>query len=85
MARWAYCDKTINHADFSIDGKYALFTCEFAGGIAKIDLLNRKVVDYLHLGWESMPQDIRVASDGKIFYVADMMAGGVHPCRLEWN
>ena len=29
----------INHADFSIDGRYAIFTCEFDGSIAKIDLV----------------------------------------------
>ena len=34
----------INHADFSIDGRYAVFTCEFNGTVAKIDLVNRKVV-----------------------------------------
>jgi len=43
----------INHADFSIDGRYALFTCEFAGSVAKIDLVERKVVGYLKL---AMPQ-----------------------------
>ena len=37
----------INHADFSIDGRYALFTCEFGGKLAKIDFVNRKVVGYL--------------------------------------
>ncbi len=41
--------KGINHADFSIDGKYALFTCEFDGTIAKIDLAGRKAVGYLKL------------------------------------
>ena len=39
----------INHADFSIDGRYALFTCEFDGSVAKVDLLNRTVVGYLKL------------------------------------
>lgn len=39
----------INHADFSIDGRYALFTCEFEGSVAKIDLVNRKVLGYLKL------------------------------------
>lgn len=39
----------INHADFSIDGKYALFTCEFEGSVAKIDMVNRKVLGYLKL------------------------------------
>ena len=34
----------INHADFSIDGRYAIFTCEFNGGLVKIDLVERKVV-----------------------------------------
>ncbi|HKB54082.1 MAG TPA: YncE family protein [Ramlibacter sp.] len=39
----------INHADFSIDGRYAIFTCEFDGAVAKIDLVNRKVIGYLRL------------------------------------
>ena len=39
----------INHADFSIDGRYAIFTCEFDGAITKIDLVNRKVLGYLKL------------------------------------
>jgi YVTN family beta-propeller protein len=69
--------KGINHADFSIDGKYALFTCEFGGKLAKIDLANRKVVGYLQLDPKGMPQDIRISPDGKVFYVADMMANGV--------
>ncbi|MFT3812197.1 MAG: YncE family protein [Acidovorax sp.] len=70
--------KGINHADMSIDGKYAIFTCEFGGKVAKIDLVNRKVVGYLELAKSGMPQDIRVSPDGKVFYVADMMADGVH-------
>jgi YVTN family beta-propeller protein len=68
----------INHADFSIDGKYALFTCEFGGRLAKIDMVNRTVVGYLQLDKKGMPQDIRVAPDGRVFYVADMMADGVY-------
>lgn len=39
----------INHADFSIDGRYALFTCEFSGMLAKIDLVERQVLGYLKL------------------------------------
>lgn len=39
----------INHADFSIDGRQAIFTCEFSGSIAKIDLVERKVLGYLKL------------------------------------
>ena len=67
----------INHADFSIDGRYAIFTCEFNGGLAKIDLVERKVIGYLRLSKGGMPQDIRVSPDGKLFFIADMMADGV--------
>ncbi|HKW79616.1 MAG TPA: YncE family protein [Casimicrobiaceae bacterium] len=87
----------INHADFSIDGRYAIFTCEFQGGLAKIDLTERKVLGFLKLArppkaaavgrgsksasfcttFRSMPQDIRISPDGKLFYVADMEADGV--------
>ena len=42
----------INHADFAMDGRFAIFTCEFSGTIAKIDLVERKVAGYLKL---SMP------------------------------
>jgi YVTN family beta-propeller protein len=67
----------INHADFSIDGRFAIFTCEFAGGIVKIDLLERKVLGYLKLSGRGMPQDVRISPDGAVFYIADMRAGGV--------
>jgi YVTN family beta-propeller protein len=110
----------INHADFSIDGRYALFTCEFDGAVTKIDMVNRTVVGTLTLTpyWQrpdvvaqlaslekkrgqlittkqvlvqeapelggaictarGMPQDVRISPDGKIFFVADMLADGVH-------
>ncbi len=67
----------INHADFSIDGRFAIFTCEFGGMLAKIDLVERKVLGYLKLSKGKMPQDIRVSPDGSTFYVADMMADGI--------
>ncbi|MEO7107718.1 MAG: YncE family protein [Rhodoferax sp.] len=91
----------VNHGDFSIDGKFAIFTCEFEGSIAKIDLVKKSVVGYLKLALpktrfkdvssagnpfeteicsasKGMPQDIRISPNGKIFYVADMEADGVH-------
>src|ERR1041385_260840 len=77
----------VNHADFAIDGSFAFFTCEFSGGgLAKIDLVQRKVAGYIKLKREggsstgaahSMPQDIRISPDGKTFFVADMEADGV--------
>jgi len=39
----------VNHADFSIDGRFAIFTCEFSGTLVKIDLVARKVLGYLKL------------------------------------
>lgn len=67
----------INHADFSVGGRYAIFTCEFGGALAKIDILGPRILGYLKLPGHGMPQDIRISPDGKIFYVADMMADGV--------
>ncbi len=67
----------INHADFSIDGRFVIFTCEFTGRLAKIDLVEKKVLGYLKLSKGGMPQDVRSSPDGKIFYVADMKSAGV--------
>ena len=39
----------INHADFAIDGRFAIFTCEFSGTVVKIDLVKRQVAGYLAL------------------------------------
>jgi YVTN family beta-propeller protein len=68
----------INHGDFSIDGRFAIFTCEFKKGtLAKIDFADRKLRGYLELSKSGMPQDVRISPDGKVFYVADMHSGGV--------
>ncbi len=75
--------KGVNHADFSIDGRFAIFTCEFAKTIAKVDLAERKVVGYLKLSRGGMPQDIRSSPDGKRFYVADMQADGIFVIDFE--
>jgi YVTN family beta-propeller protein len=68
----------INHGDYSIDGRYLIMTCEYAGRLAKIDWSARKVLGYLTLPDRGIPQDVRVSPDGKVFYVADLRAGGVH-------
>jgi DNA-binding beta-propeller fold protein YncE len=72
----------VNHADWSIDGKYFLATCEFAGRMIKVDTLSMEVTATLDLegfdaGAMAMPQDVRITPDGKKFYVADMMNGGL--------
>jgi YVTN family beta-propeller protein len=117
------CDG-INHADFSIDGRIAVFTCEFNGAVTKVDLVNRRVLATLTVSkyfdrpefaaatasavasgkpygrakppstkasqsiaelclTKGMPQDVRASPDGKTFFVADMMADGVHVVDLD--
>jgi YVTN family beta-propeller protein len=68
----------VNHADFSIDGKFGIFTCEFQGSLVKVDMVKREVMGYLKLSGGGMPQDIRVSPDGNTFFVAEMMRGGVY-------
>ena len=67
----------VDHADFSADGRYALFSCEFSGQLVKVDIATERVVGYLSLPKGSMPQDVKLSPDGKVFYVADMAHNGV--------
>jgi len=68
----------VNHADFSIDGRILIATCEFQGSLVKIDWIERRVLGYLVLTGKGMPQDIRISPDGKLFFVAEMKRGGVY-------
>lgn len=68
----------VNHADFSIDGRYMISTCEFSNELIKVDVAAQKVLAHIKLTPPGMPQDCRISPDGKIFYVANMEAGGVH-------
>jgi YVTN family beta-propeller protein len=70
--------KGIDHMDFTTDGRYFIASCEFAGEVVKVDVANRKVVGYLKLSEKGMPQDVKTSSDGKVFYVADMVANGIY-------
>ncbi|MFF8907638.1 YncE family protein [Streptomyces olivaceoviridis] len=68
----------VNHADFSIDGRYFIVSCEFSGEILKVDTARMKVVAQEKLPFHgAMPQDVKISPDGKLFYIADMMAGGL--------
>ncbi len=71
------CDG-VNHADFSPDGRYMLATCEFSYEMIKVDIASQKLLGHLKLEPRGMPQDCRISPDGKVFYVADMDANGVH-------
>ncbi len=68
----------VNHADFSPDGRYFIVSCEFSGELLKVDTAKMKVIDQQKLPFDgAMPQDVKIASDGKTWYIADMMADGL--------
>lgn len=67
----------IDHMDYTADGRLALASCEFAGRMAVIDLARETVVKVIDLKPGAMPQDVRLAPDGRTFYVADMAGGGL--------
>ncbi|MFF9410111.1 hypothetical protein ACF1B0_31980 [Streptomyces anandii] len=68
----------VNHADFSLDGRYFIVSCEFSGELLKVDTARMEVVGRQKLDFRgAMPQDVKVSPDGKKFYVADMVADGL--------
>ena len=67
----------VDHMDFSADGTYLIASCEFSGTLVKVDVASQSVVGTLSSGAGSMPQDVKLSPDGKIFYVADMKANGL--------
>jgi YVTN family beta-propeller protein len=70
----------IDHMDFTADGTKLPASCEFANRLAVVDVATHKLLNIVqpHQVAGGMPQDVRLAPDGKIFYVADMMANGVY-------
>src|SRR5205809_2020192 len=74
---WFNC-KGIDHMDFSADGTYLVASCEFGDKIIKVDVQSQKQVGALELGPHNGPQDVKLSPDGKVFYIADMHADGVH-------
>ena len=70
----------IDHSDVTPDGRTAVFTCEFAGRVAVVDLVQRRVLRMIDMPTRHMrmgPQDIKLAPDGSVFYIADSQEGGV--------
>ena len=67
----------VDHIDFTADGRYLVASCEFSGQLIKVDVQRQRVVGTVSLRSGSMPQDVKLSPDGKVFYVADMMSGGV--------
>jgi YVTN family beta-propeller protein len=80
----------VNHADLTVDGSYALASCEFSGRLIKVDLRRRAVIGMIDLASprptpsrtrlaapRPMPQDVKLSPDGTVFYVSDPASDGV--------
>ncbi len=68
----------VDHMDFTADGSKALVSCEFSGQLLELDVGGQRIVKVFRAGSGlGMPQDVKLAPDGRVFYVADMMANGV--------
>ena len=68
----------VDHLDFTADGRFLLASCEFSGQLLWVDVRRERVAGVVRLEPGSMPQDVKLAPDGRLFYVADMRLGGVH-------
>lgn len=79
----------LNHLDVSVDGRFAIATCEFDGRIIKVDLTTKEVVASMQLDIaasgkpdpvlpRAQPQDVRISPDGSTFYIADLITDGVY-------
>jgi YVTN family beta-propeller protein len=68
----------VDHMDFSANGRFLIASCEFSGQMIKVDVEHQTLLGALKLGRRRAPQDVKLSPDGRIFYVADMYAGGVH-------
>jgi YVTN family beta-propeller protein len=68
----------LNHMDFSPDGRTAVASCEFDGQLLQIDMTpgRERVLQAIKVG--GMPQDVKLAPDASVYYVADMNKDGVH-------
>jgi YVTN family beta-propeller protein len=67
----------VNHADFAPDGSYFIASCEFSGTLLKVSTTDHKLLGVIDLREGSMPQDVKISPDGKVWYVADMAANGL--------
>jgi YVTN family beta-propeller protein len=78
----------INHLDFDAALTYFIATCEFDGTMIKFDLAQHRIVGTMAIDMtpsgrkplkgHAQPQDIRLSSDGTVFYVADLQSNGLY-------
>jgi YVTN family beta-propeller protein len=80
----------VDHMDFSADGRRLLASCEYSGHLIWVDVARERVVGGLRLAPGAMPQDVKLAPDGRVYYVADLALQGVwvidatRPRKLEF-
>jgi DNA-binding beta-propeller fold protein YncE len=67
----------VDHMDFTADGRLALASCEFGGRMIVVDLVHERALKTIPLRIGAAPQDVKLSPDGRRFYVADMVSGGV--------
>jgi YVTN family beta-propeller protein len=67
----------VDHMDFTADGRYLLASCEFGGQMLVVDVARERVAGTVPLRAGAMPQDVKLAPDGRTFYVADQVSGGL--------
>jgi YVTN family beta-propeller protein len=67
----------VDHLDFSADGRRLLASCEFSGDLIHVDVARERVVGVLRLRPGAKPQDVKLAPDGRVYYVADLALHGV--------
>jgi DNA-binding beta-propeller fold protein YncE len=68
----------VNHADFTADGRLMLASCEYGTRMIVIDVPRQKLLRTIELPRRlAGPQDVKLSPDGRVFYVADMIANGV--------
>ena len=68
---WAGAD----HLDFSADGRFFLLSTEYSGRLVKVDVRTMTIVGAFDVG--GRPIDVRLAPDGRAFYVANQTRNGV--------
>src|SRR5438067_393280 len=69
----------VDHADFSADGRYMYLSCEYLGAMIELDLEGQpRIIRTLSLSPKpASPQDVKLAPDGSLLYVADQDRAGV--------
>jgi YVTN family beta-propeller protein len=65
----------VDHADFTLDGRYFLASTEFSGQVVKVDTETMEIVGRATVG--SLPIDVKSSPDGSVFYVSNQGRHGV--------